>query len=36
MNRPAVTRFVRCAREDIRRLAYHVRGFVRSIFQNSK
>ena len=33
MNRPAATRFVRCAREDLRRLAYHLRGLVRSVFQ---
>ena len=34
MNRPAITRFLSCAREDLRRLAYHVRGLLRSILQN--
>ena len=33
MNRPAVTRFASCAREDFRRLVYHLRGLVRSVFQ---
>jgi hypothetical protein len=33
MNRAAVAKFAACAREDLRRLAYHVRGFFRSIFQ---
>ena len=33
MNRPAVTRFAACAREDFRRLVYHLRGLVRSVFQ---
>ena len=33
MNRPAATRFSACAREDLRRLAYHLRGLVRSLFQ---
>lgn len=33
MNRPAVKRFAACAREDLRRLAYHIRGLVRSLFQ---
>lgn len=33
MNRPAVKRFARCAREDLRRLAYHIRGLIRSVFQ---
>jgi hypothetical protein len=35
MNIPAAKRFAECAREDLRRLAYHVRGFIRSIFQRS-
>ena len=33
MNRTATTHFARCAREDLRRLAYHLRGLVRSVFQ---
>lgn len=33
MNRPAVKRFAGCAREDLRRLAYHIRGLIRSVFQ---
>lgn len=33
MNRPAAKRFARCAAEDIRRLWFHLRGFVRSFFQ---
>lgn len=33
MNRPAVKRFAACAREDLRRLAYHIRGIIRSVFQ---
>lgn len=33
MNRAAVKRFAACAREDLRRLAYHIRGLVRSLFQ---
>ena len=33
MNRPAVTRFAACASEDLRRLAYHIRGLIRSVFQ---
>ena len=30
MNRPAVTRFASCAREDFRRLVYHLRGLLDS------
>jgi hypothetical protein len=33
MNRPAVTLFAACVREDLRRLAYHLRGLIRSVFQ---
>ena len=33
MNRAAVHRFAACASEDLRRLAYHIRGLVRSLFQ---
>lgn len=33
MNRSAVAKFAACAREDLRRLAVHVRGIIRSIFQ---
>ena len=35
MNRPAVARFAACASEDLRRLWYHVRGFIRSLFQRA-
>ena len=35
MNLPAVTRFARCAREDLRRLWYHIRGLCRSLRQRS-
>lgn len=33
MNRAAVAKFAACAREDLRRLAYHIRGILRSILQ---
>lgn len=33
MNHPAVTLFAACVREDLRRLAYHIRGLIRSVFQ---
>lgn len=36
MNRPAVSRFASCAREDFRRLVYHVRGLIRSLFQSTR
>lgn len=36
MNHPAAKRFAECAREDLRRLWYHVRGLVRSIFQPNR
>ena len=34
MNRAAVALFARCAAEDVRRLAYHLRGLLRSLFQS--
>ena len=36
MNRTATTRFARCAREDLRRLVYHMSGFIRSLFQSTR
>lgn len=36
MNRPAVKRFAACAAEDLRRLWYHFRGIVRSLFQHNR
>ena len=33
MNRPAVAKFAACAREDFRRLWFHLAGLLRSILQ---